>query len=261
MKRKSIFILSILFSLFIFAACSNEVETLIKEVYVQVDYNRPSYKDVQVGDVILEDGTIIPYLKGYGFTQEQRENAIAVVVYSNQEFALCVGLKSNQLTWFEEYTYYYEEDFKTEVFDINGNNFEKENGSVAGKLSDIETYTGYDWGSSSYSIMSKDPIHFESKAFEWIHDYGNTYSITGMYASGWYMPALKELMYLNENYDIVRTIFSALGATIFTEAYSSSCHELQPYRVNFSSKEFTNYIEDLHKTKKTCIAFHSVILK
>ncbi len=239
-----------------------ETETVTETVYVQVDYNRPTYESIEVGDVILNDGTIIPYLKGYGFTSEQRANAIGVVIFSNHEKALCVGIKSKVTYWSYPYYDFYNQYFETVLTKKDGSPFAQGNYLPNGKISDIGSYSGYTCGSNSYALISANSLYFDSTfpAISWINSYGRNNNITGLYANNWYMPALQELLYINENYDRISSVLSALGTIIFTEAWSSSVYSDYPYGVDFSNKEVFCLTSGKDKVSNA-IAVHNVILQ
>ena len=161
-----------------------------------------------VGDIVLKDGTFIPYSKDLTLTDEQKKNAIAVIFYAGNRSdtlgarTLGVGLKTSK------------DDGYNEIPTIEGVNDNylrgtplqwAPKGTAGYNINFTQTASG-DFGegdldgSDNWDIICKIDSNAQSTAatnypaFNWVNTYASRYGITGMYADGWYMPTISELI-------------------------------------------------------------------
>lgn len=162
-----------------------------------------------VGDIVLKDGTFIPYSKDLTLTDEQKANAIAVIFYAGNRSdtlgarTLGVGLKTSKD---DEY------DKITTIEDRSIKNYYRgtllqwaPKGTAGYNINFTQTASG-DFGegdldgSDNWDIICKRDSNAQSTAatnypaFNWVNTYASRYGITGMYADGWYMPTTSELI-------------------------------------------------------------------
>lgn len=162
-----------------------------------------------VGDIVLKDGTFIPYSKDLTLTDEQKANAIAVIFYAGNRSdtlgarTLGVGLKTSKD---DEY------DKITTIEDRSIKNYYRgtllqwaPKGTAGYNINFTQTASG-DFGegdldgSDNWDIICKRNSNAQSTAatnypaFNWVNTYASRYGITGMYADGWYMPTTSELI-------------------------------------------------------------------
>lgn len=161
-----------------------------------------------VGDIVLKDGTFIPYSKDLTLTDEQKKNAIAVIFYAGNKSdtlgtrTLGVGLKTSK------------DDGYNEIPTIEGVNDTYLRGTplqwapkgTAGYNINFTQTASADFGegdldgSDNWDIICNIDSNAQSTAatnypaFNWVNTYASRYGITGMYADGWYMPTISELI-------------------------------------------------------------------
>ncbi|MBQ6780678.1 MAG: hypothetical protein IJP62_05535 [Treponema sp.] len=95
------------------------------------------------------------------------------------------------------------------------------------------TFTGYLDGSDNWAkVCAADTSAAENAAtnypaFNWVNTYATTYSLTGDYASGWYLPTVAELsMMYREKATVNAALEKAGGTKIADTTYSSSSQSL-----------------------------------
>ena len=155
----------------------------------------------EVGDIVFNDGSATPYAADLTLTDKQKSAAIAVIFYKGAELnndsdtttvrTLGLGLNNTSGTgnWFawtiEDSDGYYnylsnlqclvsnDRDSVTSTFSnfLDGSNLWS---TLCGYVDDEETSGNY-------------------PAWEWVNNYATSNSLTGDYASGWYLPTAAEL--------------------------------------------------------------------
>ena len=170
------------------------------------------YSKYSIGDVFFNDGSVVHYDgKTPVFTNEQKENAIAVLAYFS-EYGGPVGLgihSASSLSWAKRGTFgvnYFFSGIRVE----SGNNSNNDND-----------------GSDNWNyICMCDPFAIilpeNYPAFYWVNNYANNYELSSDFSSGWYLPALAELNKINQNKSTINTILSALNGNSYWGSWSSS---------------------------------------
>ncbi len=162
-----------------------------------------------VGDIVLKDGTFIPYSKDLTLTDEQKANAIAVIFYAGNRSdtlgarTLGVGLKTSKDDEYDKITTIEDRSIKKYY---RGTLLQWAPKGTAGyNINFTQTASG-DFGegdldgSDNWDIICKRDSNAQSTAatnypaFNWVNTYASRYGITGMYADGWYMPTTSELI-------------------------------------------------------------------
>ncbi len=182
-----------------------------------------------IGDVVLNDGTAVA--AGDVLSPSQRAKAVAVIFYvpdeSDPDAAKMLGFglyeTPNFLAWC-----------------ING--ADGENKPLSLLYDDYPSYyngensTGIKTGRNAWadlcSSISDENTPGNYPAWEWLNSYATTYNLTGMWASGWYMPAEYEILKMNKDSNdaaVLATInesFTNAGATILDGEYwtCGTCH-------------------------------------
>ena len=218
-----------------------------------------------IGDVLLSDGTVIPYSASRVFTEEQKQKAVGVL-YGN-EFGIpcgwlgiynsCGGTASGSYMWAKENTPGYETSFTDIVCD-----FENDSSVTSG------SFTGDTDGSNNWSqICSVDGyaqymIEKNYPAFNYVNKYATRFGLTGTYASGWYMPSFAELCFIYRNKTILNKVLSALGGTQLqsVQYWSSSQHPDwadDARYVNFSNGDASDGLNNGGKEiqKRVCVVY------
>lgn len=151
-----------------------------------------------VGDVILSDGTKV----SGSLTDEQKTKAVGVVFTttynpvdgSNDDgnTVLMVGIHNSWEYGTGETLAWCKEGNGLSVnFDTNDND-----------------------GSGNYDVISgADNAGVTSgyyEVFEWAKNYGTTFTLSGDYASGWYVPAVNEMKALFDKIDMVNTVLAGI---------------------------------------------------
>lgn len=189
-------------------------------------------RTLSVGDVLLTNGTVIPYKSGRAFTNDEKATAVGVM-YGVNEDGITLGWvgkynPDSSPTWAKEGSTGVSTKFENIVCTKT---------SVSNILDSV-TFTGDFDGSDNWSeIRSADPdgtatdelIQENYPAFYYVNNYGTTagsgYLSTTKYKDGWYMPSIVELIYIFKNRKISNSVLTSLGGnTNWTDTASSSQH-------------------------------------
>ena len=178
----------------------------------------------KVGDIVLSDGTIIKAAKASEMTSEQKEKAVAVIFYVGGDESdllgartLGVGLKNTQQDENTTLQWRVKDGLMANITAIQCTPSATGAGAAA-----TATFTGDINGSDNWTVLiaAKNGNY---PAWEWVNDYASANSLTGTYASGWYLPTVAELSALYRVKDTVDTSLAAAGGTeIAKEIYWSS---------------------------------------
>lgn len=195
------------------------------------------YSSYHVGDVLLNDGTVVDYdADSLKFTDEQKAKAVGVL-YSFNEY----GVPAGWLGLYNSAGYGYKwasigtTGYNTTFADIICTPSDLYTGAAA-----IATFTGDTDGSNNWAyICSIDPEGTSNAAtnypaFNYVNNYASAFGLTGDYATGWYMPSLAELCYIYRNKETLNKILEKLGTTQFyTGDYWSSSQVAGYYRGDY----------------------------
>ena len=189
----------------------------IDETGALVRFNKDSPDST--GDVVLNDGTAVTGKYAHKMTDDQKQNAVAVIFFAGKTFGndgrlLGVGLRNTagetpeKLAWTSSVAY--GKSKKIDNTDCKVTN----NSSLT---IDKATFEGDTDGSDNWqqvcSIVDDENISGNYPAWEWINSYGSRNSITGNFESGWYMPTVEELARLYGNKTLVNDVLEKLGGT------------------------------------------------
>lgn len=188
------------------------------------------FSSYHVGDVLLSDGTIIPYdIDNFSFTDEQKKKAVGIL-YSFDEYGIALGwlglynsaggTNSGYYQWAPNGT----TSDKIIFTDIICTPSDTGNGAASSA-----TFTGDTDGSNNWAyICSVDPAGTANTAanypaFNYVNNYATTFALTGEYATDWYMPSLAELCYIFRNRGVLNTVLDALETIqLKSDSYWSS---------------------------------------
>ena len=209
----------------------------------------------QVGDVLLNDGTIIPYnADNLSFTADQKAAAVGVLYIMEENGKPCGwlgihnsadGTYSGTYAWAADDT----TGFYTTFTDIQCMpSVTGEGAASTATFTDTDDEDGSDnWD----SICSSDPTgtadaETNYPAFNYVNNYASNFNLTGDYATGWYMPSIAELCYIYRNKDILNTVLNALDAIQLSSGFywSSSQNAYSnewAWNVYFSNGELYYY--------------------
>ena len=188
-----------------------------------------------VGDIVFSDGSATPYSTNLTLSDAQKEAAVAVIYYAGSAEdvlgakTLGVGLKNAtgyghawaKRTIISTFPPKYDsaEGFYADIKAIRCTPSTNEAGTA--------TFTGDLDGSDNWKALC-DTVNDEGTsgnypAWEWVNAYATTASLTGDYASGWYLPTVAELSMLYRAKDTVNSALEKAGGTkIADEVYWSS---------------------------------------
>ncbi len=194
------------------------------------------YSSYSVGDVLLNDGTIIPYdADNLSFTDEEKQKAVGILYGFNEYGApagylgiynSAGGTNSGVYQWATDNTTGFNTSF-TGIVCTPSIYCDDCDDSAA-----TATFTGDTDGSDNWAyIRSIDPSGTADAAtnypaFNYVNNYTQTSGLTGDYATGWYMPSLAELCYIYRNQAILNSVLHALGGVeLYSGNYWSSSQE------------------------------------
>lgn len=212
------------------------------------------FSSYSVGDVLLNDGTIIPYdAENLSFTDEQKEAAVGVL-YGFNEYGAPLGYlgiynsaggtNSGVYQWAPYGTTGYDTEFYGIIcYPSNYGNPETAN---------TATFVGDKNGSDNWDLICLiDPDGITNPAlnypaFNYINNYASTFNLIGDYATGWYMPSIAELCNIYRRRDRLNAVLYALE-TVQLSGYSywSSSHDFNDntcsWYIDFNTGSVNNY--------------------
>ena len=180
-----------------------------------------------IGDIVLNDGTAVA--AGNVLSPSQRAMAVAVIFYVPDDTEdewnrlnkmLGISLKkSGFLQWCSEEAEALETKLIPRLYFSNGRKEGLRTGATAWQ--DVKDAV------SDWDISGRYP------AWEWVNNYASANGLTGNWASGWYLPAQKELEKLGKpvgsekTFDIINRSLSVCGGDPFVEAeHYISCNTI-----------------------------------
>lgn len=185
-----------------------------------------------VGDIVLSDGTAVAAADAADMSDAQKAQAVAVIFYvgSGSDMlgakTLGVGLQN---TLGEDTTTLAWCDSDADGYDINITALQCTPSNTGNSAADTATFTGITDGSSSWATLRaavEDEATIENyPARKWVHAYAANNGLSGVYASGWYMPSIAELTMLYRAKTPVNASLSAAGGTELSGYYWSSSQD------------------------------------
>lgn len=178
-----------------------------------------------VGDVLLNDGTIVSYdEKRYAFTSYQKSKAVGIMYGFNEHGEPCgwlgIGGKSSS-------TFKWTPDETTLGYTTLFEDISCERNDSLGNSSEI-TFSGDTDGNGNWeyicSVDTEGSLNAEQNypPFNYVNNYSEKYNLSGEYSEGWYLPSIAELCYIYENKTIINTLLEALGGKILDGSMWSS---------------------------------------
>lgn len=211
------------------------------------------YSNYSVGDVLLNDGTVIPYeVTNLSFSQDQKKKAVSVLAYFNN-YGVPEGIgihnsaggsNSNYYMWVPPYHSFLTEYF-SEIICVPSEMYCPGSASTAVFNEDIEGADNWGYICSVDQVGTID-VAKNYPAFNYVNNYARIFGLTKEYEKGWYMPSLPELCYIYRNKDVLNRVLTALdGVQLINEYYWSSSlysyyDEGHAWRVNFSDGYIDN---------------------
>ena len=197
-----------------------------------------------VGDVLLNDGTIVRYdADNLAFTDGQKQKAVSVLAYFN-DYGAPVGLGIYNSYGGTNSGYYKWAPIGTTGYNTMFTGIICTPSETDSGAADTATFTGDTDGSDNWAyICSVDPAGTADAAtnypaFNYVNNYATTFGLTGDCADGWYMPSIAELCYIYRSKAVLNAVLSALGGIqLYTEYWPSSQSDSDKYawNVNFYS--------------------------
>ena len=213
-----------------------------------------------VGDIVFSDGSASIYTEM--LTEEQKAKAIAVIFYAGSSSdtlgvrTLGVGLlNTTEKQWTINSTL-------TAIDAIKASS-----NSTGASTAGTTTFTGDSDGSDNWTklcaAVSDASESGKYPAWEWANAYASSNSITGNYASGWYMPSLAELCVLyrvaikeSSTSSIINPAISSLGGNQISSSgdyWTSSLSSIPKiYHVDFANASIGT-IDSTSETKSVLV--------
>lgn len=182
-----------------------------------------------VGDVLLNDGTVIHYKEHYDFTETQKQNVIGVM-YGFNEYDVPAGWlgvynsyggkNSGSYMWAPGITTGYNTNFEGIICTPSSSGFGAASTSFfSGDMDGSDNWTYI----CSFDLKGTSDAAVNYPALNYVNNYATIFCLTGDYATGWYMPSIAELCFIYRNKEILNYILSALDAIqIYEDAYWSA---------------------------------------
>ncbi len=202
----------------------------VGEYEITVKYDSNSIKGIlkvqdfsnySVGDVLLDDGTIIPYdSDNLSFSDEEKAKAIGIM-YGFTDYGVPAGwlglynsadgTNSGKYKWALSGTTGYDKSFSDIICTPNDSSYGIAYAYTATFSGDIDGSDNWEY------ICSIDPDGTANAttnypAFNYVNNYVASFGLKGVGALGWYMPSLAELCYIYRNKDVLDTILDTLEA-------------------------------------------------
>ena len=195
------------------------------------------FSQYSVGDVLLNDGTIVSYnADNLIFTDEQKGKVVGVLFLNEYDApAGWVGINQN-------YQWYQWAKNASIVDNIEFSDIICLPSTEGFQAAQTATFTGDIDGSDNWEyIRSVDPYGTKNAevnypAYYYVNSYAEIFGLTGTYAAGWYMPTIAELCYIYLNRETINKVTYALRKeTVFrdylTGYWSSSQSKSKCYSV------------------------------
>lgn len=195
------------------------------------------FSNSSVGDVLLNDGTIIAYNSDINnFTDEQKQKAVGVM-YGFNEYGIpagylgihnsSTGIDSGNYSWgAEKWVAYDTSNSYTNFIDI-----ECYPSNTGGGAANFSSFIGNTDGCDNWSyICSVDSVGTKKSeenypAFYYVNNYSKVFGITGIYSERWYLPSLPELCYIFRNKIILNSVLEKLsGDLLYDGEYWSASY-------------------------------------
>ena len=203
------------------------------------------YSTAKVGDIILSDGTILKKDATYDF---DTMTAVAIIVREQGEKpAMGMGIKNAKA---ERVTNSFGKEMSTTVC-WYGSSY---SGGIGADISALNGAIGKEYvdGEDCYdkllavSGVDANTIKNYYHAIYGARDYANTYSLTGDFATGWYLPTVDEWNTATENIAEIRSSLEKVGGTGIEKA--SNNVNMNYWTCNTTS---TNYATQFTPATKT----------
>ncbi|MBP5601737.1 MAG: InlB B-repeat-containing protein [Treponema sp.] len=174
-----------------------------------------------VGDLLLKNGTIVPYNANSPFTTKQIQDAVGIVVeFDNTGSPKTVlGLKnidknSTGLAWATDNTTGYNTKFNDIISTVDPDFSSTSTSTIV----DIQSVSGDSDGSDNWRAISTTDSTGVAEAatnypaFNYANNYGSTYLAGTSYDLLWYIPSFAELCNLYRNYSRISEVISAINS-------------------------------------------------
>ncbi len=172
-------------------------------------------RPIAIGDLLLNDGTVAPYIASTPFTTTQIQNAVGIVCeLANGAPKTVLGLKhGSSLAWAAQsgdgYFSTYDDILCTISPSVSSNQ--------STSINNIESMSGDETGSDNWTKICNADSSASTNAstyypaFNYANNYGSTTGLTGTYGTGWYIPSASEMCSIYNNYTTLSQVISAIN--------------------------------------------------
>lgn len=200
----------------------------------------------KIGDIILNDKTIIHYDENIEFSQTEKINAVSIIAGFINGIPLGIGLKQSKssLIWAK----WNSTGNNTNFNEIICTPVSQSDYSPSFKYWDeSKTWIGDTDGSDNWEQICKIDTEQNNllnyPAFDFAINYKNITNLSGELENGWYLPSIMELFIIYQNKDTLNKILKKLDAPIFEENYYwSSSQYYETYNNSLTVNFFDGYI-------------------
>ncbi|MBU3849975.1 MAG: hypothetical protein IAA16_05370 [Candidatus Treponema excrementipullorum] len=196
----------------------------------------------KVGEIVLNDGSRVPFSRNMALTPEQKEKAVAIIVMARREgnsiFEVALGLHQDK-----------DKSWGDDTISIPEIECWSTEGSKVSAARDTKI-TGDLFGHDNYEEIKKVDKNINSNDYG-IFERAEKYSeisgvnITDKFTTGWYVPSLAELCELFKVKNAVNIALEALGKAQLRDLYWSSSQfpgseGKEAWLVNFNDGKLMN---------------------
>lgn len=197
--------------------------------------------DVQTGDFILQDGTIVKKSYFNGLTEDELSSIVGVILVKNSGLPVVVGLKSKTGAWAGTYS------------DENKITFENLKVDYVFSENDNSYSFNYDFGGEKSweyicDVENEDTENLENDypIFGYANKYGTDFPDSFL-NKGWYIPSIVELYDLYSNKEIIQSSLDLLNVSLPSDKdiWSSSVN----FKYTDSWSRYKSLVLDLNTGK------------
>ena len=188
------------------------------------------FSTYSVGDVLLNDGTIIAYsVDSLSFTEEQKQQAVGVI-YAFNEYGVPAGYLgiNNSYNGTNSGRYMWATP-ETKGYNINFTDIQCTPSVWGSGAAERVMITGDTEGIDNWAYIcsiDSDAVNCvisNYPVFNYVNNYAKNFGITGDYTNRWYLPSLAELCCIYRNKTVLNSVLDALnGIKLYNDYYWSS---------------------------------------
>ena len=190
-------------------------------IYAKWIQNTSGY---EVGDIVLKDGSSVPYKEMYSMTEEQKESAIAVISFISDDGTTAYGLglyTSDLLIWCTTGSPFH----KIPVSDFRylcGDMLPTENyylGYAVQLVGDLDASDDWEYikNIDTEGTLTDSHIEVNYPAWNFALTYGKKFDTGEQFQTGWFIPHWVDFQRMSLNTDLIEDVLNyTVGESLFT---------------------------------------------